>query len=50
MRDDRSNQRLGGNFAAFRVDREPKVAKNFEGINPGFDRAGFIAEQAGFLA
>jgi hypothetical protein len=50
MRDDRADERFCRDCAAFGVDGEPEIAKNLERVNPGFDDAGFVAEEAGALA
>ena len=43
--DQRADQRLGGQCAAFDVKGQMKVAQNFQRINPASSLSGFVAEK-----
>jgi len=50
MRDDSADERFRRYGATFGEEGEAEIAENFERIDPSFDGAGFVAEEAGFFA
>ena len=49
MHDDRADQSFGGNLAAVGEDGKAQIAQDLQRIDPGFDRTGLVAKQAGLF-